>query len=74
MSSTYFMNFRKEKKMRIVKTITENGKVKSLIAKCGENTVEISFSEDVKENVMKNVKELIMSAYDLRKQKEEKGN
>lgn len=68
------MDFKKEKKAQIIKTVRKNGKVKSLIAKYGENTVEISFCEDCKESVMETMKELIMSAYNLRKQKEEKAN
>ena len=55
--------------MQIVETRKENGKVKSVIAKCGEYTVEICFKENCKKDVMSDVKEAIMYAYDLRKQK-----
>ena len=55
---------------------TKRGKsgVQSIVARCGEYTVELTFCENCETDVMIPIKELIMSAYDLRKQREEQGN
>lgn len=53
---------------------TKRGKngVQSIVVRCGEYTATLVFREKCDTDVMIPIKELIMSAYDLRKQQEER--
>ena len=55
---------------------TKRGKngVQSIVVRCGEYTANLAFREKCDTYVMIPIKELIMSAYDLRKQREEQDN
>ena len=52
---------------------TKRGKngVQSIVVRCGKYTANLAFREKCDTDVMIPIKELIMSAYDLRKQREE---
>ena len=60
--------------MEILETKRGKSGVQSIVARFGEYTVELTFCENCETDVMIPIKELIMSAYDLRKQREEQGN
>lgn len=55
---------------------TKRGKngVQSIVVRCGKYTANLVFWEKCDTDVMIQIKELIMSAYDLRKQREEQDN
>ena len=55
---------------------TKRGKngVQSIVVRCGEYTANLAFREKCDTDVMIPIKELIMSAYDLRNQREEQDN
>ena len=61
-------------KMEILETKREKSGVQSIVVRCGEYTAELTFCENCETDVMIPIKELIMSAYDLRKQREEQDN
>ena len=60
--------------MEILETKREKSGVQSIVVCCGEYTAELTFCENCETDVMIPIKELIMSAYDLRKQREEQDN
>ena len=55
---------------------TKRGKngVQSIVVRCGKYTANLALREKCDTDVMIPIKELIMSAYDLRKQREEQDN
>ena len=55
---------------------TKRGKngVQSIVVRCGKYTANLVFREKCDTDVMIQINELIMSAYDLRKQREEQDN
>ena len=55
---------------------TKRGKngVQSIVVRCGKYTANLVFREKCDTDVMIQIKERIMSAYDLRKQREEQDN
>ena len=61
-------------KMEILETKRGKSGVQSIVVRCGEYTAELTFCENCETDVMIPIKELIMSAYDLRKQREEQDN
>ena len=61
-------------KMEILETKRGKSGVQSIVVLCGEYTAELTFCENCEKDVMIPIKELIMSAYDLRKQREEQDN
>lgn len=62
--------------VRMENAETKRGKngVQSIVVRCGEYTANLAFREKCDTDVMIPIKELIMSAYDLRKQREEQDN
>ena len=60
--------------MEILETKRGKSGVQSIVVRCGEYTAELTFCENCETDVMIPIKELIMSAYDLRKQREEQDN
>lgn len=62
--------------VRMENAETKRGKngVQSIVVRCGEYTANLAFREKCDTDVMIPIKELIMSAYDLRKQLEEQDN
>lgn len=61
--------------MEILETKRGKSGVQSIVVRCGKYTAELTFCENCEtEDVMIPIKELIMSAYDLRKQREEQDN
>ena len=60
--------------MEILETKRGKSGVQSIVVRCGEYTAELTFCENCETDVMIPIKELTMSAYDLRKQREEQGN
>ena len=61
--------------MEILETKRGKSGVQSIVVRCGEYTAELNlFAKTVETDVMIPIKELIMSAYDLRKQREEQDN
>ena len=60
--------------MEILETKRGKSGVQSIVVRCGEYTAELTFCENCETDVMIPIKALIMSAYDLRKQREEQGN
>lgn len=48
--------------------------MQSIVVRCGKYTANLVFREKCDTDVMIQIKELIMSAYDLRKQREEQDN
>ena len=58
--------------MEILETKRGKSGVQSIVVRCGEYTAELTFCENCETDVMIPIKELIMSAYDLRKQREER--
>ena len=55
--------------MEILETKRGKSGVQSIVVRCGEYTAELTFCENCETDVMIPIKELIMSAYDLRKQR-----
>ena len=64
----------RDAKMEILETKRGKSGVQSIVVRCGEYTAELTFCENCETDVMIPIKELIMSAYDLRKQREEQDN
>ena len=60
--------------MEILETKRGKSGVQSIVVRCGEYIAELTFCENCETDVMIPIKELIMSAYDLRKQREEQDN
>lgn len=78
--NTYYLMLRdrsiyvRNAKMEILETKRGKSGVQSIVVRCGEYTAELTFCENCETDVMIPIKELIMSAYDLRKQREEQDN
>ena len=60
--------------MEILETKRGKSGVQSIVDRSGEYTAELTFCENCETDVMIPIQELIMSAYDLRKQREEQDN